>query len=150
MLRLTIRRARLSDLEPLVQLERLFPSDALSRRNFRHLLTRARADVWVAAHGAHLLGNAVVLYRRGSAGARLYSLVVDPAVRGRGIAGRLLLQAQAAARRRRCSRLQLEVRPRNRAAIRLYRRFGYTLTGRLEAFYQDGTDALRFTVALTR
>jgi [ribosomal protein S18]-alanine N-acetyltransferase len=137
-----IRRATLADLEPLVALERLFPTDRLSRRNFRHLLTRANADVFVCADGDGLLGNAVVLYRAHARRARLYSLVVAPAARGRGIAGRLLRHAEGAVRAHRCSTLYLEVRPSNTAARRLYKKFGYRMMRRVSRFYDDGTDAL--------
>ncbi len=41
---LSLRRARLADLAALVRLEECFPSDRLSRRNFRHLLKHGNAD----------------------------------------------------------------------------------------------------------
>ena len=148
MSRATIRRARMADLEPLVQLERLFPSDNLSRRSFRHLLTRAHADVWVCVRAERMIGNAVVLYRAGSRSARLYSVVIDPAERGRGIARDLVKRAHDAARRRCCTQLHLEVRPDNTAAIRLYRKLGYRETRRIARFYEDGADALRFEATL--
>jgi [ribosomal protein S18]-alanine N-acetyltransferase len=140
----SIRRATLADVEALVALERDFPSDRLSRRNFCHLLTRANADVHVCLHARHVIGNAVVLYRRGGHAARLYSIVVSPAARGRGAASALLRAAETGARRRHCERVTLEVRPGNNAAIRLYEKFGYAMTRRIAGFYQDGRDALRF------
>jgi ribosomal protein S18 acetylase RimI-like enzyme len=102
----------------------------------------------VYARATQVLGNAVVLYRRGSRGARLYSLVTHPAHRGRGIGQRLLAAAEHAARRRRCSEMRLEVRPANRAAIRIYGKRGYEVTQRIERFYGDGADALRLVKAL--
>lgn len=142
------RRAALRDLDQLLALERDFPSDRLSRRSFRHLLTRAKAEVWVCAANGRVIGNAVVLYRAGSKTARLYSLVTDPKTRGRGVATTLLETVEAAARRRRAARLCLEVRPDNAAAIKLYEKFGYRLAQRMEQFYEDGKDALRFERAL--
>ncbi len=139
-----IRRAAFRDLTALLALEASFPGDRLSRRGFRHLLRRANGDVWVAVDRDGLLGNAVVLYRRNAKSARLYSLVVAAAARGRGIARALLETAELAAAARRAQRLYLEVRCDNDAAIRLYQKLGYRLLGRLPRFYEDGQDALRF------
>lgn len=143
-----VRPARLDDAPALLALEAIFPSDRLSRASFRHLLTRGHADVLVYARGKQLLGNAVVLYRRGSRGARLYSLVTHPAHRGRGIGQLLLAAAERAARRRRCAEMRLEVRPTSRAAIRLYDRQGYEVRRCIPRFYEDGADALRLVKSL--
>ena len=73
-----IRHATLDDLEQLVALEeRCFESDRISRRRFRHLLTRANASTLVAEEGGRLLGYVLVLFSRGTALARLYSIAVD-------------------------------------------------------------------------
>lgn len=139
-----IRRADLGDLAALLALERNFPGDRLTRYGLRHLLTRAHADIWVAAHGDALLGNAVVLYRRNTTSARLYSLVVAPAARGRGIAHALVRTAESVAAARAVQRVYLEVRRDNAAALRLYQKLGYRLVAQLPRYYDDGQEALRF------
>lgn len=139
----TIRRAGIADLPGLVALEELFPSDRLGVREFRHLLTRAHAEVWVAVDGTTLLGNVVILYRRGTPRARIYSLVVAASARRRGIARALVRAAENAAAARALRRVQLEVRCDNTAAIGLYCKIGYQPIGRLPRFYDDGQDALR-------
>lgn len=138
-----IRRARLADVAALVELERTFPSDRLSARSFRHLIRLGRADVWVYEDGGILLGNAVVLYRRGTRIARLYSLIVAPRARGRGIGGALLARVERDAARRDCTELRLEVRPTNRAAITLYGNRGYIDGGLVSRYYEDGKPARR-------
>lgn len=138
-----VRRARLSDIPELLALEAYFPTDRLSRANLRHLLARGHADVLVYEQARRVLGDVVLLYRRGSRAARLYSLVTHPAHRGHGIGSRLLAAGERAARRRGCDRIHLEVRPGNRPALRLYRTLGYTVTGRRARFYEDGVDAQR-------
>jgi ribosomal protein S18 acetylase RimI-like enzyme len=145
-----IRRAHPGDLHALTALEAYFPTDRLSRASFRHLLTRGNADVLVFALDTRILGDIVVFYRRGSRTARFYSLVTHPDFRGRGIGSRLLAQAERIARGRDSQRVRLEVRPRNAAAIRLYRERGYEITGRIAGFYEDGTDALRMEKRLAR
>lgn len=144
-----IRRARVTDVAALVDLETSFPTDRLSARSFRHLIRRGRADVWIHEQADTLLGNAVVLYRRGTRVARLYSLVVAPRARGRGIGGALLTWAERNAARRRCTELRLELRPANRTAAALYRKRGYQDRGLVPKFYEDGKPARRMAKQLT-
>src|SRR6266516_6794775 len=74
--RYRLRRAQPRDLDALVRLEVYFPGDRLRRANLRHLLRHGHADVFVVECVDALVADAVVLYRRGSRHARLYSLVV--------------------------------------------------------------------------
>jgi [ribosomal protein S18]-alanine N-acetyltransferase len=138
-----IRRAASADTPALAALEAVFPTDRMSARNFQDLLRRGRGSVLVYEVSGALLGDAVVLYRRNSSTARIYSLVVEPAQRGRGIARQLLAAVEAEARERHCRILRLEVRPDNAQALRLYAHLGYTVEKRLEQFYEDGSPALR-------
>lgn len=140
-----IRTAKLADLDELVRMETVFPSDHLSRESFRRLLTRGHADVLVYDEGQGLLGDVVVLYRRGSKIARLYSLVVHPGHQGRGIARILLAAAERAAVAHGCTEIVLEVRPDNEKALRLYQSAGYATVRRIEDFYEDHTPAVRMS-----
>ena len=75
----TIRSAKLADLGALIDLEnRSFSSDRISRSALRRLIASPSADVLVAACGDAVAGYCVILYRSGSAVARLYSLAVSP------------------------------------------------------------------------
>lgn len=138
-----LRQARLTDLDALFRLERYFPSDRLSRASLRHLLRRGHAQIWACGDDGVIVGNAIVLYRRGTDTARCYSLVVHPDHRRRGIARSLLQRAEAAAVKRGCRQMRLEVRPDNRAAIGFYRENGYEAAGEIAGFYEDGADALK-------
>jgi ribosomal protein S18 acetylase RimI-like enzyme len=140
---LRLRLAKIDDLAMLAQLEERFPTDRLSRASLRHILRHGHASVWVCEQDGVLAGNAVVLYRRGTSMARLYSLVVHPEYVRRGIARALLAVAESEAGERGCRELRLEVRPDNLPAIRLYRKSGYAVTGKAGKFYEDGSDALK-------
>jgi ribosomal-protein-alanine acetyltransferase len=118
-----------------------FARDRLGRRSFRRLIGRPTAVV-VVAQMRHIVGYVLVLFRRGVFRARVYSLAVDPAWRGRGIGGLLLDAATAAARSRGCTSLGLEVRCDNDAAQSLYRRAGYRPAGMRPNYYADGTSAV--------
>lgn len=143
-----VRPARLADIEALIRLEEPFPSDRISRRSFRHLLTRGHADVLVFAYATDVAGDVVVLYRRRCRSARLYSLIVDPRHQQRGIARTLLSAAEHAARSRGMQRMTLEVRPDNRAAIGLYKKSGYIVNRRIDDYYNDHSPALRLSKSL--
>ena len=138
-----IRRARLADLAALLALEARFPTDRVSRTSFRRLITRGRAQVLVCEDGEAMLGNAVVLHRAHSRAARLYSLIVHPDHRGRGLGGLLLEAAERAAAVEGCLALSLEVRPDNTAARQLYLKYGYAVVETLADFYEDRSPALR-------
>jgi len=143
-----IRAADQDDLDALIALEARFPSDRLSRASLRRLIRRSSAEIWVADCDRNLAGDVVVLYRRRSGRARLYSLVVNAARTGQGIGRALLCAAEQAARRRGCREMTLEVRNDNTAAISLYASAGYLILGHRDDFYQDGRAALLLTKSL--
>jgi ribosomal protein S18 acetylase RimI-like enzyme len=144
-----IRRARPADLAALVALENAsFAADRLSARQYRRHLDGASAVVIAAHAGDALVGSAVLFLRHGSRVARLYSIAVAPAARGRGVASALLAAAEQAARRRGARCLRLEVRQDNAAAIALYERHGYHRFGAHRRYYEDGADAWRYERSL--
>lgn len=138
-----IRLASLDDLDALCGLESLFPGDRLSRRSFRRLLRQGHADILVCDDYGTVAGNVVILYRQGSRRARIYSLVVHPNYRRRGIARTLIEEAEKTALARRCDRLGLEVRTDNLTALRLYQSLGYEAAGRIDNYYEDHAAAVR-------
>lgn len=143
-----IRPGQIADIPALVRLEEAcFDSDRLSRRSFQHMLTRAKAALFVAESAeapGELLGYGLVLFHLGTALARLYSLAVHPSTRGRGIGLGLLEHAEAEARRHDCVALRLEVRADNAAAIALYEGRGYRRLMPLPNYYADAGDGWRY------
>jgi len=141
----SIRTATVGDLDALLALERAaFTTDHLSPRQYRQHLHSTSATVLAAADADGLLGKAVVFYRTGSDIARLYSIAVTERARGRGVAKALLAAVETAAVRQHCSRLRLEVRKDNAAAIGLYERLDFHRFGEKRGFYEDGADAWRY------
>ncbi len=142
MIDFVLRPANPADLDALIALEEaVFDYDRLSRAQYRRHLRSPNAVLLVAVRGDALLGSALVFFRRGTRRARLYSLAVAPAARGLGLARRLLMAVEAAARRRGCNGLRLEVRTDNAAAIALYEKHGYRRTGLRTGYYDNGMDA---------
>jgi ribosomal protein S18 acetylase RimI-like enzyme len=98
----------------------------------------------VADYDGVLYGYVLTLFRSRSDIARLYSIAVDAEKAGCGIGSQLLSAAEDAAYRRGCKAMRLEVRVGNRPAKALYETSGYRFIGRFLAYYEDGSDALRF------
>ncbi|HYW02532.1 MAG TPA: peptidase C39 family protein [Gammaproteobacteria bacterium] len=144
-----IRHARPSDLDALLELEiRCFETDRLSRRSFRHMLTRAKAVTLVAERDGTLLGYALVLFHAGTCMARLYSVAVDPRHRGEGTGRMLLEAAEEAARTHGVIAMRLEIRRDNPRALALYRAGGYRQFDVHADYYEDHQDALRLEKTL--
>lgn len=140
-----IRTATPQDIDALVAIEnRVFPGNRLSRRSFAHLIGAPTAEVLVAQVDGAVAGYAIVLFRRGAAASRLYSIAAI--VRGQGSA--LLAAAEETAAARGAHALRLEVRRDNARAIRLYRQAGYEPLGEIRGYYDDGMAALRFEKVL--
>jgi ribosomal protein S18 acetylase RimI-like enzyme len=141
----SLRDGKASDLADIRAIEEgSFSGDRLSPRSIRRLLAAPSASLRVAALDGHVAGYHLVLTRKGSSVARLYSIAVAATARGRGLGERLLADAERMARRRGAVALRLEVRTDNAGAIRLYTRRGYRRIGTYPAYYADGADALRF------
>lgn len=140
-----LRNADSADIPGLVSLEaEVFVSDRLLPRSFRRLVDAPSAACRVAVADGVLAGYHVLLFRRGSTVARLYSIAVAPGFRGRGLAAILMRDAEEAARERGSRHLRLEVRADNAGAIRLYERLGYRAFKHVAGYYADGADGLRY------
>ncbi|MCI1710946.1 MAG: GNAT family N-acetyltransferase [Chiayiivirga sp.] len=138
------RRARASDLPALLAVEAHFPGDRLGARQFRHHLRNPRARLRVLAGAGVIAGYSLILLRAGSRRARLYSIALDPAWRGRGFGALLLADAEVQARRAGASAMRLEVRADNLAATALYEARGYRRIVFLPGYYEDGGDGWRY------
>ena len=127
---LAFRHATSDDLDALVKLEnRCFAEDRISRRSFRRFLDMPRDRLIIALAGDELVGYCLVLMSAATRLARIYSIAVSPAERGRNIGEQLVREAEAAAVDAGRIVMRLEVREDNSPAIRLYQRLGYRQFG---------------------
>jgi ribosomal protein S18 acetylase RimI-like enzyme len=144
-----IRLARPDDIDALCAIENAaFETDRISRRSFRQLIERETAETLVAPIDERLGGYAMVLFRKGSGVARLYSIATAPDRAGRGLGRALLKAAEEAAFEHDRLMLRLEVREDNPRAIALYEQSGYRRIGRETDYYEDGMAALRYEKTL--
>jgi ribosomal protein S18 acetylase RimI-like enzyme len=142
-----IRRFRRADLDSLMEIERAcFPKAAYPRDMFLELYKACGGLFLVANISDSMAGYSVVCVRPPRA--ELVSIAVAPTVRRSGVAQALLQQTLVRLRRAGILRLSLMVRSRNRAAIRLYRGFGFRHKGRVAGYYENGEDGIRMTLTL--
>jgi ribosomal-protein-alanine acetyltransferase len=141
-----IRAARIADLDRMLEIETAgFESDRFVKRQFRYLLTKARATLLIAESGGKIAGFAIMLWRKNSRSGRLYNIVIDPAFRGAGIGRRLLDACHRETRARDLTRINLEVRADNDRAITFYRNHGFRVRKTVRGYYSDGAAALKMT-----
>ncbi|WP_369855049.1 peptidase C39 family protein [Candidatus Thalassolituus haligoni] len=146
-----IRPAVEADLAQLVMLENsTFTTDQLSRRSFRHFIRHAHASVLVAEQAGEMAGYVLVLYRRGTWLARVYSLAVALRFRGQRLGQQLMAVAEQTAEQHDCAFVRLEVSVCNTVACQLYKATGFKTIARLPQYYANGDDGVRMEKALYR
>lgn len=145
-----IDNATIHDIGALVKLEDdCFQGDKLSTQHFRYLLTKANSHIWVYRHYHQIIAAAIILLRKNSAKARLYSFAVHPDYQGKGIAAALLTRVEQDSAKNNYHAIILEVREDNLAAIRFYQKHGYQAFGRYSSYYEDNRDAIRMQKRLS-
>lgn len=141
---LKIRKARLSDLGKLVELENAcFSYEQLSRRNFHWMIKHAHSVFLVLEYKKSLIGYGLVLINSGTSLARLYSICTLSEFQGHGLASKLITELEEiASTDEECAYLRLEVKASNKGAIKLYEKLGYKKFTEKKDYYEDGQKAL--------
>jgi len=139
-----MRKAVVADAAAILALEQNFHSDRMSSASVRRFLRVPSAQLRVISDASCAVVAALVLLtRKNSSVARLYSIVVSPSARGHGLAQRLVRAAERDARTLGRTRIALEVRSDNLAARALYAKLGYAEIASLPGYYDDGSAGLR-------
>jgi len=126
----------LRDIPQVAGIERQsYPAPWSARAFVTEITENVCACYLVARVGATVVGYAGIWVLLDEA--HVTNIAVHPAWRRRGIATRLLLELIWRARVRGASRMTLEVRPSNEAALQLYERFGFEARGRRRGYYTD-------------
>lgn len=136
------RAAKNSDISDLVRLENSsFDSDQLHERNFKYFIGLSHGEVLIQELDGKTVGYGIILFHRGTALARLYSLAVDQNFRGKGLGRKLLGKLEGLAKDQGSTYLRLEVKSSNTKAISLYESMGYRKFAMKKDYYQDHEDA---------
>jgi ribosomal-protein-alanine N-acetyltransferase len=128
-----------------------FPIDAtrtpeLREKQLREELGRSWARLRVAKEGERIVGYLLSWHVVDEI--HLLDVAVDPAVRRRGIGRALVDDLLAYARARSASKVLLEVRASNAAALALYDRLGFSRVNVRPRYYPDDEDAVEMSLSL--
>jgi [ribosomal protein S18]-alanine N-acetyltransferase len=146
---ITFEVMRSDDLEAVVALEKRAFRDPWPATMFRRELRLPHSKIVLArAPGGDVLGY-VCRWIVGDH-MEIQNIAVDPRWRRRSIARQLLARMIEEAKAAHVARAMLEVRIGNRAAIALYREFGFEPNGRRARYYDDGEDALLMELRFER
>lgn len=152
--KLTMRKATRADLDSLVRMEQAcFPTSlyhTMPRRQYLHMLTRAHGDVLVMVLGDTVIASAIVLYRKGSQGARLYSIAVSPAHGGQNHGTRFLDEIERRLAAQGYQTLSSEFRADLTRYLAWYTARGFNKTATLPAYYPDGCAGIRVKKQLNK
>jgi ribosomal protein S18 acetylase RimI-like enzyme len=144
-----VRPAQIEDVDALHALENVsFEFDRLTKRRFKYWVGADNAVFLVAYEEEILMGYALVIMRKGSRSARLYSIATAIKARGQKLGQQLLLAAEAQAVEQGSLFMRLEVATDNAYAIHLYETLGYKQFGIYKAYYENNMDALRMQKAI--
>lgn len=139
-----IRDSVVDDVAALVDLEnRCFEADRMSARSFKNFITKGRSPLILDEDNGVLRGYALVLLYSNTSLARLYSIAVDPKLRGKGIGKKLLAEAESRALKHNATRMRLEVHQKNKKAKKLYTEMGYRVFAVHDDYYEDHASAVR-------
>ncbi len=134
----SVRGAIRSDLADIRRIEETSFSRPWKSETFDEVLGTPGMEVLVAVAGAEVAGYAVLIVREREA--ELANLAVSGPHRGEGIGRALMARAIELCGERGARRMLLAVRESNRAAIRLYRRYGFRTIGSHGSYYEDPSE----------
>ena len=132
----TFRAMTQDDAETAAELDsKCFGREACNREYFFRAAQNERQEFWVAERDGKVIACAGAEINSDTA--EIESLAVDPEYRRQGVATILLIKLLDAIKRRGATFIILEVRPSNKAAIALYKDFGFQIVEREKDYYSD-------------
>jgi [ribosomal protein S18]-alanine N-acetyltransferase len=147
--KVTIRRMTPADLDAVVEIDSISFSLPWPRSSFGYELNNPVSRLWVAeaeeAGKAQVVGMICtwVIENEG----HIATFAIHPDFRRRGLGNALLGFALLEAAHEGVELVYLEVRRSNEAAIQMYERFGFAMTGIRASYYSDNhEDALMMTL----
>ena len=113
------------------------PPERFTRRYMRQLIASPDAATWIAEQTDRMAGFAIIEWSVQITGILAYIATIEvlPEYRGRGIGAELLRRLEGSANAERAIEVWLHVDIENLAAIKLYERTGYSVSGRADHYY---------------
>jgi ribosomal-protein-alanine N-acetyltransferase len=113
------------------------PPERFTRRYMRQLIASPDAATWIAEQTGRMAGFAIIEWSAQITGIVAYIATIEvlPEYRGRGIGAELLRRLEGSANAERAMEVWLHVDIENVAAVKLYERTGYSVSGRADHYY---------------
>lgn len=144
-----VKPAKSENTKELYLLEKIcFKESRIPARSFLYLMTKANAKVLVMFYGKEISGYIILLFKKNSQIARIYSIAVLPKYRNMGFGKALLLAAEEFAKKQNCTRITLEVRKTNIKAIKLYKQLSFIALKKIHNYYEDNMTAIKMMKSL--
>ena len=137
---MTVRAFTKEDIPTLVEIEKRCFSDAWNEEAFAAVCRYPVLHGLVIEEDGNIVGYCCtqVVFEE----VELQNIAIEPSMRGRGLATKLLTAAEENAKTLGGQHCFLEVRRGNAPAIGLYEKFGYERIGVRKGYYGDGEDAI--------
>lgn len=143
---LTIRPFCSDDLPRILAIERQCHAYPWSEEIFRDEIANAQSRIWVCVEKEEIAG--FLCWWTVCGEIEIQNVATALRYRRKGVGRCLVAAVLAAARAEGITRVLLEARVSNLAAINLYREFGFTDCGIRRCYYPDGEDALLMELLL--
>jgi [ribosomal protein S18]-alanine N-acetyltransferase len=143
---LVFRRMTLEDIEQVVSIDQVSFSLPWPERSFRYELTDNPASrCWVVEADGKIVAMLVAWLLVDEA--HIATIATHPDYRRQGIAKKLMIHALSYMAKEGAVSSFLEVRESNIAALEMYRKFGFEVSGRRRGYYKDNQeDAILMTL----
>lgn len=126
------------DLDRIMEIENVSFSSPWTRQCYLELTPLESISFFVVKEDDVLLGY--MLYQTWGEELELHTIAVDPKMRRKGVARKMMAHMIDDADRRGVLRIFLQVRPSNAAARSLYQSFGFSVIGVRKAYYRDNLE----------
>ena len=138
---ISFREMRPEDAEAVEEVEKASFSVPWSRKSFWEEAANERTYYLLALEDDRVIGYAGTWILDDEA--QITNVAVAPEYRGKKVGSRLMTELIKEAKKRGATRMTLEVRPSNTAALALYEKFGFKDFGHRPHYYLDnGEDAV--------
>ena len=139
-----IRKAAEADIDSIIEIENEAITPAWTHGMLLNEIYRDDAHFELACEGAKIIGFYIL--REISGESELLQIAVAEAARRCGIGGELMKACLVRALKNRISKVHLEVRSKNGAAISMYEKHGFINAGKRKSYYtQPEDDAIIMT-----
>jgi ribosomal protein S18 acetylase RimI-like enzyme len=144
--------ASANEIDTIVEIEqKCFPGKVgYSKRQLEHLILNANSDCLVEKQDSVIRAFLIITYNQRSLTCNIETIDVDPAFKNRGIGLKLLEAAEIDMKRRGMRWSQLEVSEGNEAALKVYKKAGYTFKERLEGYYKFEHNGTRNAIRMIK